>query len=224
MSLNPSGAPDHPPTPTPASQTRRGGTQGCIKTATLITVIICAVAALVWGPPLAQGVPNPLFLQRVTYMPEQGPASPILLDSRPETVAYQYVTDYLRLAGTFPCESDPNPYVDFRDQLLRTGQCRLAHPVASFAINSVTIQSHGLLSASSAIIRLTVLYHDGSKWSGTIGLGPSRWQGPPPLSTHLTCWGSFGTLILFGHLTPDIPLGAEYTTGDMNSPVYHCKA
>lgn len=190
----------------------------------VVLVVICAVVALVYGAPLAQGVPNPLFLKSVTYTPAQGPASTILLDSRPETVAHQYVTDYLRLAGSYPCESDPTPYIDFRDELLRTGQCHLVHPVASFEITSVTIQSHGLLSVSTAVLQLTVVYRDGSQWNGTIGLKPDKSEGPPPLSTHLTCWESFGTLILFNHLTPDIPPGAEYTTEVGNTSSYHCNA
>lgn len=192
----------------------------------IMITFCCVLPGVLYVPPIAQGVPNPVTLEHVTYLPGQGPRSTILLDSRPENVAQAYVTDYIRLAGTYPCESDPNPYIDFRDPLLRTGRCDLVRPVASWSITSITIQSHGLFGVSDALVNVTVIYRDGGQWKGTIGLGPGKFQDfPPPLTTHLTCWESYGSLSLFGHLTPDIPPGAGYSVGDGDtySPSFRCK-
>lgn len=190
-----------------------------------LLAMCCAVMALVYGLPLAQGVP--IGEQSVTYTPPQGPTSPILLDSRPEAIVRQYLTDYIRLAGTYPCAQDPASYHEVQEVstggFLDTGHCAVKRPVASFTIPSVTIRAGGLLNRSRALVSVTVVYRDGNDWNTEIEMIPDEVQGPWPFATHLTCWESVGTLTMFGQLTPDISSGAEYVVGDSSPPVYRCK-
>lgn len=214
--------PDSPSDPAPrSSPTPRMRRRGVLLLLGLLA-LCAAVIALVYGPLLAQGVP--VGEQRVTYTPPQGPTSPILLDSRPDEILRQYLTDYIRLAGTYPCARNPTSYEEIADPLLSTGHCGIIRsPVASFLITSVTIQAHGLLSRPRALVNLTVRYRDGSQWNTEIEMIPDEMQGPWPFATHLTCWFGAGTLLMFGQLTPDIPSGAEYAVGDSSPPMYRCK-
>ena len=75
--------------------------------------MLCSLLS-VWLIPYAQyksshDIPNPfwgVFGKTVTYTPEQGHPVPISWIHVPEAVVLQYIADYQKLAGTYPCALD----------------------------------------------------------------------------------------------------------------------
>jgi hypothetical protein len=176
--------------------------------ATLLLYVIPLVTAL------AQGVPDPEFRTSVTYTPQQGPPSPVLLDSRPERIVQRYLADYVSLAGTYPCAQDVSQYDILHDPVLNGQPCPVSRPIASYSVTSVTIQTQGFTNGSVASVRYLVTYADGSQRAYGMVLAPDRSQVLWPLETHLDCWSSLTTLEVFGDLVPDIPPGAAYSSRD----------
>jgi hypothetical protein len=183
-----------------------------------VLLVCCVLPTL-----LIQGIPDPLFLPSITYTPQQGPPNPALLASRPERLVQRYVADYIGLAGTYPCVPNPtSPYYDEdRDPVLVGQPCRITRPVASYAVISVTIRTHGLEGRPEAIVALVVRYTSGRQWTSAISMYPDRYVSVPLLYFHLDCWSSLGTLQMFGYLVPEIPAGAGYSSPD--GLVTYCK-
>ncbi len=206
-------------TPHPSEQPgARAQSRGRLWVPVLIALSLILVCGYLLVP--RPGVPDPFFQTSVTYTPAQGPASPVLLDSRPELVAQRYLADYLQLAHTYPCVADLTAYDDSIDPVLDGEACTVTRPVATDTVTAVTIQAHGLLSRPFALVHVLITYADGSQWASIIGLVPYSFQHQGLTYIHLDCWSSLGTLRMFGHLVPDVPPGADYSPHDGQ---YVCK-
>src|SRR5256885_15136479 len=83
----------------------------------VLLVALCSVPMTLGRYEMTHGIPNPwwgIFNGAYSYTPEQGPPSPELMVTRPETVIARYLSDYIDLAGASPCMEDPTHY-DTRD-------------------------------------------------------------------------------------------------------------
>lgn len=187
----------------------------------LVAIVLASCGLYAAGVPTTlTSVPDPLFEHSVSYTPDNGPPNPALLDSRPDTIVMRYLTDYLRLAGTYPCIQDLHQYIVTDDPVLNGHACPVNRPVARYAVTLVTIQPYGLFEVSYAQVQILVTYRDGTRFVSEIDLDPGSVQHVGIYFLHLDCWSSLDTLIMYPDLVPDIPIGAEY---EPQEGQYRCK-
>jgi hypothetical protein len=159
-------------------------------------------------------IPNPFwatFNRTFTYTPEQGPPSRDLFATRPDIVVRQYLADYLRLAGTYPCVQNLDGYnVDY-DPFLDGKPCTVVRPVASVAITSVTVAPPGCdCGPAMAEVHFRVLYTDGQSYLSFMTLVPIESDPYWLTETHMDCWMSNDFFRLYSDIVSQAPPGVRY--------------
>lgn len=219
----PSGVPSRT-FPVPLPVRRR---HGCLRKTLALGVSLLVLGGLlsVWLIPYAQyqsshNIPNPfwgVFGKTVTYTPEQGPPSPVLVDSRPEAVMLQYIADYQKLAGTYPCAQDVANYVTSMDPVLIGQPCLVHRPVVSVGVRLVQVGAAasspggmGPFEPPQAEIHLMIIYAGGTQYAMTISMFPIRYDKYWFSYLHMDCWDSSGIADMYPRLVAQAPSGAHY--------------
>lgn len=159
-------------------------------------------------------LPNPfwgLFNRSFSYTPDQGPPAAGLVDTRPDLLVRQYLADYIRVAGTYPCAQDPSTYDEFEDPIVHGQPCPVHRPVATFLVTSVYV---GILDtidvgAPGAIVGFEVRYVDGERLASTLTLTPYRYQNYFLAYIHQDCWD---LPTFYPDVVPQVPRGVWYVT------------
>ncbi len=182
----------------------------------LLSLALCTLMVVLSLPSIryemAHDIPNPWW-GIFSYVPEQGPPSPVLLDTRPETVVEQYIADYVRVAGTYPCVasltavSDPGDFASYEintDPILRpTGTCTVHRPVASMRMTAVFVGVLGVdTGVNGAIVNFSLTYATGEHWSNRLILRPYRMTRYYLAFIHQDCWDISGAIWLYYRFYP----------------------
>ncbi len=241
---NPPGDASAPYQPVP---TRRGARRGCmIRLAVTVAgvLLLCSLVS-VWLVPYGRhqsthDIPNPFwsaFNKAYTYSPDQGPPNPDLLDSRPEAVVLQFIADYRKVAGTYPCAQnlahyDPYSYVDpvlFSQNELEPAPakppCAVHRPVAAVIASSVHVGrafSPGVIppfSGEQAEVSIEIRYTDGTQYETTMIVTPKRYQMYWFAYIHLDCWDFIGLDAFYQNTRMPFPKNALYGYDDQGNPL-----
>lgn len=191
--------------------------------AVLLALLVAVGLALYGAHETTHDLPNPfwgLFNRSFTYTPEQGPPAAGLVDTRPDVIVQQYLTDYLRVAGTYPCAQDPSTYDDFEDPITHGQPCPVHRPVVGFVVTSVYV---GILptidlGAPGAEVHIQVSYADGERLVSTITLTPHRYQNYLLAYVHQDCWD---LPLFYPEAVPQAPRGVWYVTAGGEE---HCQS
>jgi len=178
-------------------------------------VLLCVLLLLgVYGHyETTHDIPNPFwtfFNGTLTYTPEQGPPAG-LFRSRPDEITRQALTDYIRVAGTFPCAEDLDTYDLYNDPFLLRKQnpCTVTRPVASFAITSVTMVRGGSEHGTFFDVHFRVVYADGQSHDFSIFMIPHQHDTYWLTMSNMDCWD--GALSdLYPDIVPQVPPGVAY--------------
>lgn len=182
-------------------------------------------------------LPNPVwatFGPVYSYVPEQGPPSASLLETRPDTLVAQFIIDHIQVAGTFPCVASLADYQgDERgDPVYRKGEtCNIHRPVTQVRISLVEIDA-ALKSIPGrwlpeARVHYQVHYSDGERLDSVMELLPDggysqHAHSQPYYSTYIhdTCWSmllaSWG---FYANQVQQVPRGLRYLD---DSSQWHC--
>jgi hypothetical protein len=174
-------------------------------------------------------IPNPLwgvFGKVVTYTPEQGPPSPDLVVTRPEAVVLQYISDYQKLAGTYPCAQDLANYSEEMDPVLYWRPCPIHRSVRSVVVRLVQIgasqTSHlglGPFQIAEANVHVEITYADGLQHAMTLTVEPEHRQTYWLTYLHMDCWRSLGILSIYPQRIAQVPHGASYGLDTQGYPL-----
>jgi hypothetical protein len=123
-----------PPRGDPVAGRRKSRTRWLIVgSVTLALLVACCAVSLTYGPYLTgHNIANPywgVFNGSYSCTLEQGPPSPVLMVTRPETVIGRYLGDDIRLAGTYPCSSDTYHHGNDADPVFTGHPCPVVRPV-----------------------------------------------------------------------------------------------
>lgn len=155
---------------------------------------------------VSHDIPNPFWATfNETYSYTPGGTSPnlTLFDVAPDTVVHQYLEDYIAVAGTYPCVSDPTQYdvpnANEPDPVISGQPCTIKRSVGSIAILEVTVTTETagpLAGFPKATVRYEVRYPSSAALVGTITFWALRYQSYFRAWTHATCWRG-GYLLFF---------------------------
>jgi hypothetical protein len=209
------------PIPRRASRSSRSV---AVVSATLVGLLVlaCGLLAAYGGYRSSHTFPHPfwgLFNRSFTYTPAQGPPAAGLVDTRPDVLVLQYLSDYLRVAGTYPCAQDPSTYDEFEDPTVHGQPCPYHRPVAAFTVTSVYV---GILTTMDlgepgAVVRYQVSYADGERLVSTLTLTPHRYQNYFLAYIHQDCWD---LPTFYPDVVPHVPRGVWYVTAGGEN---HCQ-
>ncbi len=216
-----------PPLLAPPPRQVRWGRRAVLAVAIVLAscILLCGLLGIYGRYKTTHDIPNPfwgVFNESFSYTPEQGPPGGGLLVSRPDVIVRQYLTDYIRVAHTYPCVQDLNQYESDQDPFLLGKPCTVTRPVASFAVTSVRVYVAGesLGRFPSADVNYVVTYADGRSWASSIvGMIPHRHDSYVFAYAHQDCWDSDGLLLLYPAIVPQVPPGAEYPVREPNGNI-----
>ncbi len=182
---------------------------------------------------LSHDLPNPYWgtlWPMYNYTPEQGPPSASLLETRPDAIVVQFLTDYIHVAGTFPCIAslanyhgyDDAPDAVRNDPVLSGGGqvCRVHRPVVEVRITLVEMVGHlksipGIWQPD-ARVHFHLQYSDGEHLEGVMHLFADRVHSQPYHATYIhdNCWylpasGAY----FYPNQMQQVPNGLQYFDG-----------
>jgi hypothetical protein len=181
-----------------------------------VIILLCGLLGVYGHYETTHDIPNPfwsVFNRTFTYTPEQGPPAG-LFRSRPDEITRQYLTDYIRVAGTYPCVHDLDRYdLDYYnepDLFLQGKPCTVTRPVASFAVISVTIaRSHCDCIPVFAAVHLRVGYADGQSHDFSRDMVPWHYERDWLTLGNMDCWVG-DTSDLYPDIVSQVPPGVQY--------------
>lgn len=178
---------------------------------------------------LVHDLPNPMwatFWPMYSYVPEQGPPSASLLETRPDALVEQFIHDYIYVAGTFPCVATLADYQgDERGDPVLDGKgepCNVHRPGAQVRITLVEIvaapKSIPGIWLPEARVHYQLQYSDGERLDSMMELFPDGGYSQHAHSQqyyftyiHNTCWSmllaSWG---FYPHQVQQVPRGLRY--------------
>lgn len=178
-------------------------------------------------------IPNPIwgvFTRSYTYTPATAAAlNPALLKTRPDLIFLRYAHDYIQLAGTYPCAPDLSTYTPVSDPILsrQARACPVKRLVTGIVVTQVYVGIVGPdVGMPGAVVRYTVSYADGTRWSEREYLGANQSQMYYLSHIHLTCWDSVGITALYTYVLSlsRVPSGVAYSGLTPNGEIaYRCK-
>lgn len=139
-------------------------------------------------------LPNPswgILNGDYSYTFDNGPPGVSLVDIRPDELVSRYFHDYIRVAGTYPCDAS----------LTSEGGCKRYRPVTAVHIGPTRVVAHHFLPFNSAymleaFVSYRIDYVDGQYAQSVFELGAYRSQPYFTTRIHATCW-DFGEAVTF---------------------------
>lgn len=207
-----------PPTSAEYARHRKSRTRWLIVGA-IISVLLTAlysVSTTLGRYEMSHDIPNlwwGIFNGSYSYTPEQGPPSPELMVTRPDTIIARYLSEYIDFAGTYPCVQNLARYDIPYDPVLNGGACDVKRPVVDYQITGVNVQRRGPQSGFKTTVSSVIHYADGTEYPHEFYMLADE-RDPYWLSfIHLNCWASPETLFFFDLVISDTPTGASYARG-----------
>ncbi len=147
------------------------------------------------------------------------------METRPDTIVAQFLTDYIHVAGTFPCVeslADYRGYVGPDPVLNGKGEvCSVHRPVAEVRITLVEMVGHlksipGIWQPE-ALVHFHLQYSDGEHLDGVLHSIPARAHSQPYYLTYIhdNCW-SLSTVsdsYFYPRQVQRVPIGLQYFDG-----------
>ena len=169
--------------------------------------IVLVGALILWGNyETKHAIPNPywgIFNGAYSYSASAPSATPDIVATPPETIAQQYLHDYITVGGTFPCASDLAAYQpdsNERDPVLDGQACPIHRPVQNYSFTSIHIQSvacSDIGTCEQAVVRYHINYTTGETFTGNIMLQPRMYIHYYHAALRLNCWGSVDTYAFY---------------------------
>lgn len=156
-------------------------------------------------------LPNPswgIFGGNFSYTFDDGPPAAGLVDTRPDELVSRFFHDYIRFAGTYPCDAS----------LTSEGGCKRYRPVTAVHIGPTRVVAPHFLPFSSAhmleaFVSYRIDYADGQDAQSVFQLFAERSQPYFTTRIHATCW-DFGEAVTFYRAVKSpIPPGLAYYSG-----------
>jgi hypothetical protein len=162
-------------------------------------------------------IPNPIWGNlngSYSYSVAKGPPSDQLLDVRPDDVVRQYITDYIAIAGTFPCVQDLSQiHEGDGDPLPGKHGCMVHRPVTKIQLTNVDVQLHCRIFFTVCFmvvsVHLVITYSTGQKWEYSEDLFPFRQIAYYRTYIHLGCWNIAPDF--YARIEAHVPKGVLYT-------------
>ncbi len=186
----------------------------------LVSVLVAvSVLGVHVGYELTHDLPNPywgIFNRGYSYTPEQGPPSPVLLDTRPDVIALQFLHDYLAVAGTYPCVEHLAGYNEDEgyDPVIDGQPCGVHRQVREMRVTRVNASS-AVLGVLRVVVHYQVDYDDGAHLFGTFhmsaGTGIEHSKAYYLAWIHANCWKLAPLIGFYSNRSVTPPLGAEYS-------------
>ncbi len=194
--------------------------------AVVVVSVLVAVSVLVVhaGYEMTHDLPNPywgIFNRGYSYTPEQGPPNAVLLDTRPDVIAMQFLHDYLAVAGTYPCVEQLAGYNEDEgyDPVIEGQPCGVHRQVREMWVTRVTV-SEAVLGFLRAVVHYEVDYADGTRLAGAFHMSTLEHSKAYYLArTHANCWRLLPLIGFYSHRSVTPPRGAEYYTAE---GIWHC--
>jgi hypothetical protein len=179
-----------------------------ILTVCLVSLLACSCIFVFHGIyETTHDLPNPywgILNTTYTYDVAKGPPGKGLVAKQPEDTVRQYITDYISIAGTFPCYQEVSQYTvstfdhHNSDPVLQGLPCSIHRKVTNIVFTTVYIAhvAEGP-DGTPAYVSVRLYYSDETFWSITIRVGPL--DGDMYFKTYirLDCWTNDDIDILY---------------------------
>lgn len=179
-----------------------------IATAGLVLALILLVMSGYIRYETEHDLPNPswgILNGDYSYTFGNGPPGVGLVDVRPDELVARYFTDYIRVAGTYPCDSS----------LINTGMCTRYRPVTAVHVGPTRVVAHHFLPFTpahvlEAFMAFRIDYADGQYTESVFALFAERSQPYFRTRIHATCWFFSETFTFYPNIVSPIPPGLTY--------------